>query len=304
MRERVFGKVAPGAALDECTPLASFMDTLSPFLSDQSLAEIYINSEGIALGRTVRKELVDIPLKWCRETITEFIFELAWCSHVRLDPFRPFAGGVVPGWSWRWHAVTPPMSPEGPVVTLRQQRFTEVGLSSFQWENFAAKDVLDWIDRGVSIVIFGATGSGKTTFLVSILREYFQKHRVGIAESVCEIPLLSSHWFRLIETPPDAGGRGGVDSLRVIAEMMRLSPEMLVLGEIRGPEAQLLPEFARTGHGGVMTTLHAGAFSDAQARLESLSTLAVSTMPPLMGIRVGKGQSGMPTVLAKPLNQY
>jgi pilus assembly protein CpaF len=235
--------------------------------------------------------------------IAEFLHELAWECKVRIDPFKPFAGGVLPWAAWRWHAVISPLSPEGPLIVLRRQQFAEIKISNFVLENCGSLDLLSWIRSGISLVLYGATGSGKTTLLVAILREYFMKNRVGLAESVAEIPLLSERWFRLIEVPVDTGGRGGVDFSRVVAEMMRLSPELLVMGELRGAEAAMFMDFARTGHGGVMTTLHAGNITDARTRLRRLSGQPLDALPRTLGLRVWRDDKNVIRVKMDELNE-
>ena len=206
---------------------------------------------------------------------------------------RPFAGGVIAAMPWRWHAIISPLSPDGPLLVLRRLSFDEIGLDQFKFENFLPHDFLNWINKGISIIFYGATGSGKTTLLVAVLREFFINTRLGIAEALPEIPLTSNRWFRLVEVAKDTGGRGGVDFTRVVAEMMRLSPQRLVMGELRGEEAAMLLDFASTGHGGVMTTMHAGTIDDARTRFTRLARIPLSNLPPINGIRVWRDSAGI-----------
>ena len=302
MLNSIFGKVAPVGNHVEVTPLNRFMDELRYFCEDQAHVEIYVNAFAQVTALTSNRQIIRLPVKWEVNDVSELVSELAWASNTRLDPYRPFAGGVISELNWRWHAITPPMSPDGPMLVLRRQRFSEIGFEGFELAGFVPEKLFEWLKDGTSLVVFGATGSGKTTFLVSILREFFLQNRVGIAESIQEIPLLSSNWFRLIETPIDPGGRGGVDFQRVVSEMMRLSPEVLVLGELRGAETRCLSSFARTGHGGVMATLHAGNFSDATHRLSGLSGESLDQMPSIIGLHVQRSNSGLTKVCARKLN--
>ena len=293
---RDFGRfMASTSNQQDATPrrlgLSGLLGDLNQWMSDETTAEIYL-SAGSGSSRLDHNGLrTPLLLPWSDIEISEFLLELTLESDIRLDPFKPFAGGVIPGCSWRWHAIIPPMAPDGPIVVLRRQRFDTFGLNSFVLENLSVKDLRPLILSGSSLLIYGATGSGKTSLLVAILREIFFESRVGIAESVAEIPLLSSYWFRLVEVAPDTAGRGGVDFNRVVAEIMRLSPEILVMGELRGREAALLPDFARTGHGGILATIHAGSSADARDRLEIISGRKTSEMPPLVGLRVWRDQS-------------
>lgn len=283
------------------SPFARLLAELLPILHDPEVAEVYLNAGGIsAVDR--KGSALAVALIWASAEVTEFLAELAWESKTRIDPYRPFAGGVIPSMPWRWHAIISPMSPDGPLLVLRRLRFDEIGMAQFKLENFVPQDFVRWINSGISVIFYGATGSGKTTLLVAVLREFFLSTRLGIAEGLPEIPLASNRWFRLIEVAKDTGGRGGVDFTRVVAEMMRLSPQLLVMGELRGEEAAMLSDFARTGHGGVMTTLHAGTIDDAKSRLTRLAKIPLSNMPPINAVRVWRDQDGAGHARMDPLN--
>lgn len=272
------------------------------YLQDECINEIFVNSAGnlSCLLNTGARRVLDFVFS--QDEITDFIMELAWHSHVRLDPFLPFAGGVIPGAPWRWHAVTMPLSPDGSLLVIRRQQFQKLKFSQFKLDNFSPVDLPNWLRSGVSVIFYGAAGSGKTSLLVATLREFFMDTRVGVAETVVEIPLLSPHWFRLAQVAKDAGGFGGVDFKRVVAEMMRLSPGLLVLGEIRGNEAQVLSSFARTGHGGVLSTIHAGSSADARERITSLAKTTLSEMPPMVGVQLTADPGGIYRACAERLN--
>jgi Flp pilus assembly CpaF family ATPase len=268
--------------------LDHYLEEISSLLSDDSLFEIYIHGSDRNDQLDKIEQNKNVILQWRSSKVAAFIAELAWGCKVRIDPFRPYAGGVLPGRSWRWHAIIAPMTSGGPILVLRKQRFDVLDLSSFVFEGLSASSLVGEMSKGISVVIFGATGSGKTTLLMSLLKQYFTHVRLGIAEVVEEIPLLSSHWFRILEVPPDAGGRGGVAMTKVLSEMMRLSPKVIAVGEVRGDEARIIADMARTGHGGVLTTLHAGGFEDARTRLSTLAGLDLSQFPPLCGAYVSK----------------
>lgn len=286
MLHRIFSRVSrQPLVVAENTQNRILNDILS-LCQDPSLIEIYVSADGIFNGLTKDQTRVDLSIRLSSEEVLDLASDLAANSMVRLDPYKPFAGGVIAELKWRWHAVTPPLSPDGPILVLRRQQFSAINLENFHLLNFDSEMIPKWLAEGNSLVIFGGTGCGKTSLLMTILRDLFMQHRVGIAESVQEIPLLSPNWFRLVETAKDTGGRGGMDFERVVAEMMRLSPDTLVIGELRSLEARFLPEFARTGHGGVLTTLHAGSFDFARARLSRLAQEPIRGMPPIIGLHI------------------
>ena len=278
------------------------LDKVRPYMQDDCINEIFINSGGnlsCLLNTGLRRELDGV---FSHHEMTAFIMELAWHSQVRLDPFLPFAGGVIPGEPWRWHATTMPLSPDGSLLVIRRQQFQKLKFCQFKLVNFSPADLRNWLRSCTSVIFFGAAGSGKTSLLVATLREFFMDERVGVAETVVEIPLMSPHWFRLAEVAKDAAGLGGVDFKRVVAEMMRLSPALLVLGEIRGEEAVVLSSFARTGHGGVLSTIHAGSSADARERITNLAKTPLSQMPPMVGVHLTADPGGIYRACAERLN--
>jgi pilus assembly protein CpaF len=268
------------------------LQALQGFLEDEQIDEIWLGPAGSNFARNRDRSMKSIHLLWSSDDLSEFMIDLAERVRVRLDPLHPYGGGIFPGYPWRWHASIPPLSPDGPRVSLRRQRFEYLDHSSFKCENFSIEELSQTIRSGKTILFFGATGSGKTSLLVRVLMDFFHDSRVGIAETVVEIPLMSPYWFRLTEVPQDAGHRGGIVFGRVVAELMRATPDFIVLGEIRGAEAAYLGDLARSGHGGVLSTMHAGSFDDALARLASMAGAASNDLPPIVGVHVWRSSAG------------
>lgn len=271
-------------------------------LNQPNIMEVYLNGSG---GMSLRTHLGQIE-KSCANYTTDTLMELMWClswvSRTRLDPYRPHGGGVVPGFNLRWHVVLPPLSPDGPNVVFRRQQLSQASLDDFVLENFSRADLLGWVQEGASIVFHGATGSGKTTALFASVCCFFQGIRLGIIESIAELPLISDFWFRLVEVPPDVGGKGGISLNHLKCEILRLSPQKIVIGEIRDSEAQLWAELSRTGHGGIMTTLHAGSHEEAYRRILHLLVSNKDHLPRIIGIHVYRGAQGLYHCRAVELN--
>lgn len=284
MFDRRLPSVTP--VVPEVSSFEVLLNEIGQWLKRDDINEIYLDCVSGIRAQSTSFKSMPIELNWSQDQILEFLLELAWACKVRIDPFLPYGGGVIPNFPWRWHAVIPPISPRGPNVVLRRQRFDVVQLEDFECENFSFEELFAEISNGKSLLIFGATGSGKSTFLLSFLKKFFSERRVGIAESTVELPMLSPHWFKLVAVQEDTSGRGGVDFSSVLSEMMRMSPETIVLGEIRGKEAKYFIDFARTGHGGVLSTIHAGSMAEAVARMEELSQSLIKEMPPVVGVQV------------------
>ena len=271
-------------------------------LNEPNITEVYLNSFGCLTRLTNLGHIEKSAVTYTMDALMDLVWCLSWTSRTRLDPNRPYGGGVIPSSNLRWHAVLPPLSPDGPHVVFRKQYLSKTSLDDFVLENFSSSDVLEWVEDGASVVFYGATGSGKTTALFASLRCFFQEARLGIIESIPELPLVSSSWFRLVEVPADVGGRGGVALNRLKCEILRLSPQKIIIGEIRDSEAQLWAELSRTGHGGIMTTLHAGTHEDAYRRISNLLGANKDQLPEIMGLQVFRHRQGRRHCRAVKLN--
>lgn len=261
-------------------------------VESENIQELYLNHEGVLSCLLAGGERSDLGIFCSANDVVELAWKLAWGAGLRLDPFSPFAGGVIKGCSVRWHAAIPPAAPDGALIVLRKQSFSADCLKSFKFENFSESDILRWQKNGTSVVFFGPTGCGKTTLLFSLLQRHFLDCRVGIVESVVELPLASASWFRLVQVCQDVAGKGGVTFDRLVAEMLRLSPQMIVLGEIRVAEAYVWSELSRSGHGGILTTFHAGSTAEARGRLFSSTGISGAEGPPIIGVQVRRDELG------------
>lgn len=219
---------------------------------------------------TSRCQPLDGPV--AHAPLTRAIQEFSLNQGIRLDPLQPYAGGdcFVPELGHlRWHAVIPPISPEGPLFCFRRHGFEKCPLESFlNWDKFSAQ-ILEAVNAKRPIFISGSTGCGKTTLLVALLLEAASTERVVILERVAEIPLLSSKWVRLVARERQRQGDGYVSVHTLLEESLRLRPDRLVVSEVRGQEADGLFQAMHAGHGGVMTTFHADSAAGLLARLKT-----------------------------------
>lgn len=229
------------------------------------------------------------------EAVAEFARELAWSQSLRLDPYHPATGGSVDEFQLRWHAVTSPLAQDEIIFSVRRHRFVDIDVSSFLMSGAQFKLIDVAIHNRLPMLIAGATGVGKTTFLVSLLKSYFLDARVIIMEALSEIPPLSPKWLRLSEAPAQASGKGAISLSHVGRECLRLRPDVLVVGEIRGTEAEIFFDMSQTGHGGSLATIHAGGLDEAKRRLMRLAGAAGQAVPEdfqILGIHLTKATGG------------
>jgi pilus assembly protein CpaF len=289
-----------GSARDKSVDVSPFsakadplFHTLMDLISPADVKEVFINHNGNVLCRGLEGLCVKKEVFCSKRQVSDLIWSLAWESKVRLDPFHPFAGGILHDRNLRWHAVIPPLAPDGPNLALRKQMFAELSVDAFDFENFDAADILRWQEAGISIAFFGPTGCGKSTLMYAFLKRYFHDKRVGIIEGLLELPIESPFWFRLVQVDHDVAGRGRVDFGRVTVEMLRLSPQMIVIGEIRGDEVSLWNELSKTGHGGILTTFHAGSPEEVVDRFAIRLKKASGLTSPLVGVHVVPNHQGL-----------
>jgi pilus assembly protein CpaF len=194
---------------------------------------------------------------------------------LRLDRASPAVDARLPDGS-RLHAIIPPAAVDGPVVAIR--RFTpivpdlEALVASGSIRPEGAGMLAEAVARRRSILVSGGTGSGKTTLLNILSREVPAPERVVTIEDSAELR-LAGHVVRLEARPPNAEGAGEITLRALVRHALRMRPDRIVVGEVRGPEALDLVQAMSTGHPGSMGTIHANGPEEALWRLE---TLAVS----------------------------
>ena len=204
---------------------------------------------------------------------------------LRLDRSRPYVDARLPDGN-RLHAVIPPLSSAGPVVTVR--RFASV---SHTWDDLAASGAIPPEAAAIlrsavagrrTIVCCGRTGTGKTTLLNLLLGEVGADERVIVIEDAPELRPLCPHVVRLETRTANAEGAGEVTIRDLVRQSLRMRPDRIVVGEVRGVEITDVLQALATGHEGCMTTLHARAADEALVRLEGM---ALQSGLPLAAVR-------------------
>ncbi len=195
----------------------------------------------------------------------------------RVDEFHPMVDARLPDGS-RVNAIIPPVALDGPCVSIRKFRREPLSSADLIASGSVTQEILDYLSAAVgqrrSMIVVGGTGSGKTTFLNLLSRWIPEGERVITIEDAAELRLINEHVVRLETRPPNLEGEGEVSARDLVRNALRMRPDRIVLGEVRGDEVLDMLQAMNTGHEGSMTTLHANSTQDALHRIELLAGFA------------------------------
>jgi pilus assembly protein CpaF len=200
----------------------------------------------------------------------------------RVDESMPMVDARLPDGS-RVNAIVHPLAINGPMLTIRKfskEPYTIDDLVRLGTMDERVADLLDAAVRGrLNILISGGTGSGKTT-LLNVLSSFIpDDERIVTIEDAAELRLGQSHVLRLESRPPNIEHRGEISIRDLVRNSLRMRPDRIVVGEVRGPEALDMLQAMNTGHDGSLTTVHANTSRDALARLETMVLMAGLELP-------------------------
>ena len=272
---RTLAPLAPTDVVDDVVARVAArvhgLGPLEPLLADASVNEVMINGPGpvwIERGGTVSRSGVSLD----RGAVDLVIERIVAPLGRRVDQLTPCVDGRLPDGS-RVHVAVPPVAVDGPYVTIRRFVVPDVAL-----EMFAGPPVVslleELVDRGANLVVSGGTGAGKTTLLNALAGRVSHRQRVITIEDAAELQLEHPHVVRLEARPESREGGGAVTIRDLVRNALRMRPDRMVVGEVRGPEALDLLHALNTGHAGCLSTVHANGPVDALRRLAALATAA------------------------------
>lgn len=263
--------------LTELTDEVAGLGPLEPILADPAVTEVMVNGPGRAyVERAGRLEPISLELD--ATGIIRLVERVVAPLGLRLDRSSPIVDARLPDGS-RLHAVVPPLAIDGPYLTIRRFGAHAVPLGDFGVSG-AALAFLRWmVVAGWNVVVAGGTSAGKTTLLNALSAEIPEGERVVTIEETAELRLEQRHVVRLEARPPNAEGIGAVPVRDLVRTALRMRPDRIVVGEVRGGEALDMLQALNTGHDGSLTTVHANSAGDAMARLETLVLLAGAGLP-------------------------
>ena len=183
----------------------------------------------------------------------------------------------------RVNAVIPPLALEGPVLSIRRFRTERLGAQDLVGRESLTQEMLDFLNTAVAcrlnIIVSGGTGAGKTTLLNVLSGFISDKERIVTIEDAAELMLRQRHTVRLETRPANIEGKGAVRQRDLVINALRMRPDRIILGEVRGEEALDMLQAMNTGHDGGLTTIHANAPRDALHRLDTMVAMASLNLP-------------------------
>jgi pilus assembly protein CpaF len=246
---------------------------LEPLLKDPTISDILVNShKTIYIERRGKIERTNVQFK-DDEHLMRVIERIVSSVGRRIDESSPMVDARLQDGS-RVNAIIPPLSIDGPVVSIRRFCSDPLKMQMLIDYNALTKDIADMLQMVVTarlnILISGGTGAGKTTLLNALSAYIPENERIVTIEDSAELQLQQPHVVRLETRPPNIEGRGEVTQRDLVKNALRMRPDRIVIGEVRGGEAIDMLQAMNTGHDGSLTTVHANTPRDALARLETM----------------------------------
>jgi pilus assembly protein CpaF len=255
---------------------------LEALLRDPKVSDVLVNRKDLVyVERGGKIEKVNVVFRDDRHVI-QIIDRIVSKLGRRIDESSPMVDARLPDGS-RVNAIIPPLALDGPTLSIRRFRTGPrspealVGLKSVS--NEMLQILAAAVRARISILISGGTGAGKTTFL-NMLSQYIPAvERLITIEDAAELQLAQENVVRLETRPPNVEGQGAIHQRQLLINSLRMRPDRIIIGEVRGDEAFDMLQAMNTGHEGSMTTIHANTPRDALSRLESMIAMANLNLP-------------------------
>lgn len=261
--------------------LRAFLHPIAPYLDDPNITEIMINGhEDVWVEQAGR--LYRTPARFTEQGLLAAARNLAQYVGRPLTDERPRLDARLPDGS-RVHVVLPPIARRGTTIAIRKFSRSMLSMEQIVHWGAATREAVRFLEAVVTcrknIMVSGGTGSGKTTLLNCLSTYIPNEDRIVTIEDSAELQLAQEHLVPLESRPADEKGRGEVTIRDLLHSSLRLRPDRILIGEVRGGEAFDLLQAMNTGHAGSMTTIHANSPIESLSRLESLCLLAGFDLP-------------------------
>jgi pilus assembly protein CpaF len=255
---------------------------LEPLLNDSTLSDILVNTwNAVYIERRGKLEKTNIVFKDNRH-LMHIIDKIVSAVGRRVDESSPLVDARLKDGS-RVNVIIPPLAVDGPILSIRRFGSTPLSAEDLMRNKAFTLPMLEVLKGAVkarlNIVVSGGTGSGKTT-LLNVLSGYISAdERIVTIEDSAELQMKQDHVVRLETRPPNVEGKGAIRQRELVINALRMRPDRIVLGEVRGEETLDMLQAMNTGHDGSITTIHSNTPRDALARMETMAMMSEVRLP-------------------------
>jgi pilus assembly protein CpaF len=249
---------------------------LEPLLKDDTISDILVNTcNSIYVERRGILEKTNLTFQ-DNKHLLHIIDKIVSAVGRRVDESSPMVDARLPDGS-RVNVIIPPLAVDGPILSIRRFGSNPLGAADLLRHQALTPPMLEFLSGCVrarlNIVISGGTGSGKTTLLNTLSSYISERERIVTIEDSAELQLRQEHVVRLETRPPNVEGKGAIRQRELVINALRMRPDRVVLGEVRGEETLDMLQAMNTGHDGSLTTIHSNTPRDALARLETMAMM-------------------------------
>jgi pilus assembly protein CpaF len=255
---------------------------LEPLIADQTISDILVNTSRVVyIERRGVLERTDIKFN-DDQHLMRIIERIVSRVGRRVDESSPMVDARLPDGS-RVNAIIPPLALDGPILSIRRFGRDPLTADDLLGNKSLTKPMLELLKAVVvgklNVLISGGTGAGKTTLLNVVSAYIPESERIVTIEDAAELQLKQEHVVRLETRPPNIEGQGAVRQRQLVINSLRMRPDRIIVGEVRGEEALDMLQAMNTGHEGSLTTVHANSPRDALSRIETMVAMANLNLP-------------------------